>query len=67
MVAIKDGNHNAATDEKSHIEDQQREEAAKRLEQGFEWQPKYFRRVNAAPGGSEEGEDDLDWILDATM
>ena len=66
-VAVKDRNHVLATDEKTKIEDRQREETAKRTEQGQEWQPKLFRRVRGGPGGPEEGEDDLDWILDAQM
>ena len=67
MIAIKEQNHNAATDEKTKVEDQQREEAAKRLEQGIEWHPKLFRKVRGGPGESEEGEGDLDWILNAEM
>lgn len=67
MVALKDRNHDVATDEKTKVEDQQREDAAKRSEQGVEWHPKLFRRVRGGPGGSEEGEEDLDWILNAEM
>ena len=67
MIAIKEQNHNAATDEKTKVEDAQREEAARRLEQGIEWQPKLFRKVRGGPGGPEEGEEDLDWILNAEM
>lgn len=67
MIAIKEQNHEAATDEKTKIEDQQREEAAKRQKDGTEWQPKLFRRVRGGPGGPEEGEEDLDWILAANM
>ena len=67
VLALKDRNHDVATDEKTKVEDQQREEAAKRSEQGFEWHPRLFRRVRGGPGGSEEGEEDLDWILNAEM
>ena len=67
VQAIKESNHVAATEEKSRIEDQQREETAKRQESGIEWHPKYFRKVNGGPGGSEEGEEDLDWILNTEM
>ena len=67
VQAIKESNHVAATDEKSKIEERQREEAAQRQESGAEWHPKYFRKVRGGPGGSEEGEEDLDWILDANM
>lgn len=67
MAALKDRNHDVATDEKTRVEDQQREEAAKRSEQGVEWHPRLFRRVRGGPGGSEEGEEDLDWILNAEM
>lgn len=67
IVALKEGNHDAATDDKTRIEDMQRDEAAKRAETGKEWQPRYFRAVQGGPGGPEEGEEDLDWILNANM
>lgn len=67
VLAIKEQNHEAATDEKTKIEDRQREEAAKRQRDGIEWQPRLFRRVRGGPGGPEEGEEDLDWILAAKM
>ncbi len=56
-----------ATDEKTKIEDRQRDEAAKRTADGVDWQPKLFRPVRSGPGQSEEGEEALDWILDAVM
>lgn len=56
-------NHEVATAEKTKIEDQQREEAAKRAEETIEWHPKLFRAVRGGPGGSDEGEEDLDWII----
>lgn len=67
VKAIKESNHIAATEEKSKVEDRQRDETAKRAEQGIEWQPKLFRQVRGGPGGPEEGEEDLDWILNANM
>ena len=60
-------NHELATDEKTKIEDMQRQEAARRAEDGVEWVPRLFRAVRSGPGGSEEGEEDLDWILNANM
>lgn len=60
-------NHELATDEKTKIEDMQREEAARRAQDGVEWLPRLFRAVRGGPGGSEEGEEDLDWILNANM
>lgn len=59
--------HEKATTEKAKIEDRQREEARKREEAGEDWKPKLFRRVDASPGGMEEGEEDLEWIIDANM
>jgi hypothetical protein len=59
--------HEVATTEKTKIEDRQREEAAKRAEEGAEWKPRLFRAVRGGPGGSEEGEEDIDWIIDAEM
>lgn len=65
--AIKKSDHRAATDEKSLIENQQRAEAKEREESGAEWKPKLFRAVRGGPGESEEGEGDLDWVIDAKM
>ncbi len=67
VKAVHAKDHAKATDEKAKIEDRQREEAKQREEHGEEWRPRLFRRVNAQPGGSEEGEDDLEWILDTEM
>lgn len=67
VKAIIARDHDAATDSKTAIEDRQREEAAKRTEQGIEWQPKLFRHVQGGPGGPDEGEEDLDWIIDAEV
>jgi hypothetical protein len=65
--AVKERNHELATDEKTKIEDMQRDEAAKRNEEGVEWRPRLFRPVSGGPGGPDEGEEDLDWILNANM
>ena len=59
--------HDAATDSKTKIEDRQREETANRAEHGVEWQPQLFRHVQGGPGGSDEGEEDLDWIINAEV
>lgn len=67
MKAIIARDHDAATDSKTAIEDRQREEAAKRAEQGVEWRPKLFRHVQGGPGGPDEGEEDLDWIINAEV
>jgi len=66
-AALRERNHEVATDEKSKIEEMQREEAAKRSEDGVDWHPRLFRRVRGGPGGPEEGEEDLDWILNANI
>lgn len=65
VKAIITSNHVAATDEKTKIEDRQREEAAKRAEDGVEWKPRLFRPVQGGPNGPDEGEEDLDWIINA--
>ena len=65
--AIRNSDHIAATDEKTAIEEAQREEAAQRLQDGLGWHPRLFRAVRGGPGGPEEGEEALDWILDAEM
>jgi oxysterol-binding protein-related protein 8 len=65
--AVKDKNHELATDEKTKIEDMQREEAAKRAAENVEWHPRLFRAVKGGPGGEEEGEEELEWIINARM
>ena len=59
--------HELATDEKSKIEDRQRDEAARRVEDGVEWKPRLFRPIQGGQGGSEEGDEGLDFILNARM
>lgn len=65
--AVKERNHEVATDEKTKIEDRQREEAAHRVQYGVDWKPRLFRRVRAAPGEYEEDMADLEWIINADM
>ncbi|RCI11868.1 hypothetical protein L249_4214 [Ophiocordyceps polyrhachis-furcata BCC 54312] len=65
--AVKDRNHELATDEKTKIEDRQREEAAERTRDEVEWRPRLFRRVRGGPGGTEQGEEDLEWIIHSTI
>ena len=67
VAALKERNHEAATEEKSRIEEMQRAEAARRHESRLDFKPKFFRPVRAGPGESEEGFENLDWILDAKM
>ncbi|KAI9843671.1 MAG: hypothetical protein M1838_002510 [Thelocarpon superellum] len=67
VAALKERNHEVATDEKGRIEEMQRAEASQRAERGQDWEPKLFRPVRGGPGGSEEGEEALDWILNADM
>ena len=66
VQALKNRDHDTATDEKSKIEDQQREDAARRGSED-NWRPELFRPVHAGPGGPEEGEENLDWVIDARM
>ncbi|KAL1597735.1 Oxysterol-binding protein OBPa [Paraconiothyrium brasiliense] len=65
--AVKRKDQDTATTEKARIEDRQREEAAKRMNEGVDWHPQLFRRVQGGHGGSEEGEEDLDWIINARI
>lgn len=67
VQAVHLRDHEVATTEKAKIEDRQREEAKRREELGVEWKPKLFRRVEAQPGGADEGEDDLEWIISAHL
>lgn len=57
--AIKKADQRTATDAKSKIEDEQRQEAAERGDSP--WQPKLFRAI--APGDEEK----LEWIIDAEV
>ncbi|OAA43181.1 Oxysterol-binding protein [Metarhizium rileyi] len=59
VKAVKERNHEVATDEKTKIEDRQREEAATRAQEGLDWHPRLFRRVRS---GDAVG-DDLEWII----
>ncbi|EUC50843.1 hypothetical protein COCMIDRAFT_32037 [Bipolaris oryzae ATCC 44560] len=65
--AVKRRDQDVATDAKAKIEDRQRQEAAKRNSEGVDWHPQLFRRVRGGHGGSEEGEEDLDWIINAKI
>jgi hypothetical protein len=64
---VKRKDQDAATDDKARIENIQREEAAKRTQEGVEWQPQLFRRVEGGQGGNLTSEEDLDWIINANM
>jgi oxysterol-binding protein-related protein 8 len=66
-AALKNKDQGVATSEKSRIEDMQRQEANLRTEEGVEWRPRLFRPVDGGHGGSEEGEEDLDWIVNAKL
>lgn len=61
--AVKERNHEVATEEKTKIEDRQREEAAKRAQDDIEWHPRLFRRVKGSDGVGE----DLEWIIKAQV
>jgi hypothetical protein len=65
--AVKRRDQDAATDAKAKIEDRQRDEAAKRNSEGVDWHPQLFRRVQGGHGGPEEGEEDLEWIINAKV
>ncbi|RKU40648.1 hypothetical protein DL546_000537 [Coniochaeta pulveracea] len=65
--AVKDVDHSLATDEKTKIEDMQRDEAARRANEGVEWHPRLFRRVKGGPGGPDEGVEELEWIINAQI
>ncbi|KAI0146905.1 Oxysterol-binding protein [Xylariaceae sp. FL1272] len=62
--AVKERNHELATDEKTAIEDRQREEAAKRQAQNVDWHPRLFREVRPEDG-NDDGMQTLEWIINA--
>ncbi|KAI0175978.1 hypothetical protein GGR52DRAFT_538913 [Hypoxylon sp. FL1284] len=63
--AVKNRSHELATDEKTKVEDQQRDEAASRAAAGVEWHPRLFRRVDKDYGGTGEDMEHLEWIVNA--
>ncbi|KAI0468761.1 Oxysterol-binding protein [Xylaria cf. heliscus] len=65
--AVRDKNHELATEEKTKIEDKQREEAAKRAAAGVEWHPRLFRLVKPDIDGNDEEMEKLEWIINATI
>lgn len=65
--AVRDRDHDVATVEKTKVEDRQRRERESRIHDGVEWHPRLFRRVKGGPGGSEEGIEELEWIINAKM
>lgn len=65
--AVKRKDQDVATEAKARIEDRQREEAATRAHDNVDWHPNLFRPVHGGHGGTEEGEEDLDWIINAKM
>ena len=67
VKAVHAKDHVKATEEKAKIEDRQREEAKHREETGEQWHPKLFRPVDAKPGGIDEGEEDLEYIINADL
>jgi hypothetical protein len=65
--AVKRRDQDVATDAKAKVEERQREEAAKRNSEGIDWSPQLFHRVQAVPGGPDEDEEDLEWIINAKV
>jgi hypothetical protein len=65
--AVRDVDHSLATEEKTKIEDMQRDEAARRVNEGVEWHPRLFRRAKGGPGAPDEGLEELEWIINAQM
>ncbi|KAL1602922.1 Oxysterol-binding protein OBPa [Nothophoma quercina] len=65
--AVKRRDQETATTAKAKIEDRQREETAARNNDNIDWRPQLFRAVKGGSGGPEEGEEDLDWIINAKV
>ncbi|KAF2623113.1 hypothetical protein BU25DRAFT_350846 [Macroventuria anomochaeta] len=65
--AVKRRDQETATTAKARIEDRQREETAARNNDNIDWHPQLFRAIKGGPGGPEEGEEDLDWIINARV
>jgi hypothetical protein len=65
--AVKRRDQDVATDAKAKIEDMQRQEAAQRNNENADWHPQLFRRIEGGRGERDEGEEDLDWIINAKV
>ncbi|KAF3038608.1 hypothetical protein E8E12_001013 [Didymella heteroderae] len=65
--AVKRKDQETATTAKAKIEDRQREETAARNNDNIDWHPQLFRATKGGPGGPDEGEEDLDWVLNAKI
>ncbi|KAI2626320.1 Oxysterol-binding protein [Xylaria nigripes] len=65
--AVRKTNHELATDEKTRVEEKQREEAAKRTAAGVEWHPQLFRLTKPEVDGSGEDVEKLEWIINAAI
>jgi hypothetical protein len=65
--AVKIRDQETATTAKAKIEDRQRAETAQRNSEGVDWHPQLFRPIKGGPGGPDEGEEDLDWIISAKI
>lgn len=64
--AIRRKDQETATEEKTRIEDMQREEASKRAEEGVSWRPRLFRPIE--PHGRDRADEEkLDWIINAKL
>jgi hypothetical protein len=64
---VKRRDQDVATDAKAKVEERQREETAKRNSEGIDWTPQLFRRVQSGHGGPDDGEEDLEWIINAKV
>jgi hypothetical protein len=65
--AVKRKDQETATTAKAKIEDRQREETAARNNDNIDWHPQLFRATKGGPGGLDEGEEDLDWVINAKI
>ncbi|KAF3050562.1 hypothetical protein E8E11_004729 [Didymella keratinophila] len=65
--AVKRKDQETATTAKAKIEDRQREETAARNNDNIDWHPQLFRATKGGPGGPDEGEEDLDWVINAKI
>jgi oxysterol-binding protein-related protein 8 len=64
--ALRKKDQDTATEEKTRIEDMQREEASRRAEEGVQWRPRLFRPIE--PHGRDSlDEENLDWIINAKV
>jgi hypothetical protein len=65
--AVKRRDQDVATEAKAKVRICSGKKQQSATVRGVDWHPQLFRRVQAGHGGPEEGEEDLEWIINTNM